>query len=85
MIPKNCNRCGYCCTLRVRLSFPEYLRILLAGKMDFTEKDTKGKRCIKMPGQRCFFLEAKNFCKIYSIRPKMCRDYPGVEVCPGKI
>ncbi len=82
MMPSNCNRCAYCCTLRVRLSFLEYLKILLKGYRNFTEKDLKGRRCIKLPDNKCYFLENKNFCKIYSIRPKMCREYPGVDICP---
>ncbi|MBR9691769.1 YkgJ family cysteine cluster protein [Candidatus Woesearchaeota archaeon] len=81
MMPSNCSRCAYCCTLRVRLSLLEYLRILLKGYRDFTEKDTKGRKCIKLPDKKCFFLENNN-CKIYSIRPKMCREYPGVDICP---
>jgi len=81
MMPSNCDRCAKCCSLRVRLSFFEYLRILLKGYTGFTEKDIKGRKCIKMPLGKCFFLEG-NECKIYPIRPKMCREYPGVDVCP---
>ena len=77
-----CKHCGYCCTLRVRLSFKEYLKILLLGYKNFTEKDGLGRRCIKLPDDKCFFLTKKNnkpFCKIYKHRPKMCREYPGLE------
>jgi len=78
-----CNRCGYCCTLRVRLSFLELLRIRLKGykKKDFVVKDTKKRNCIKqLENQDCYFLirkGEKTACKIYNIRPKMCREYPG--------
>ena len=81
MIPSNCNKCAECCKLRVKLSLLEYLRIRLKGYKDFTEKNAQNQRCIKMPNDKCFFL-SKNSCKIYNIRPKMCREYPGVDVCP---
>lgn len=81
-----CERCGHCCTLRVRLSFFELLRILLRGYRDFTVKDMKGRNCIKqLENKDCYFLirkGKKTACKIYAIRPNMCREYPGVEVCP---
>ena len=76
-----CKHCGYCCTLIVRLSFFKFLRILLLGHWNFTEKDDLGKRCIKRINDRCFFLtkkENKPFCRIYNHRPKMCREYPGL-------
>jgi len=84
----NCKRCGYCCTLRVRLSFIELLRILFKGyrKKDFIIKDMMRRNCIKQfENKDCYFLIKKNgktACKIYDIRPKMCREYPGVEICP---
>ena len=81
MMPSNCNRCAYCCTLKVKLSLLEYLCIRLKGHKNFTEKNARGDRCIKLPEHKCFFLEGNN-CKIYNIRPKMCREYPGVDICP---
>lgn len=35
-----------------------------------------GKFSLKRPGNRCIFLVKDNVCKIYSSRPKICRDYP---------
>ncbi|MEE9525681.1 MAG: YkgJ family cysteine cluster protein [Candidatus Woesearchaeota archaeon] len=82
MIPSNCNHCAKCCYLRVKLSLFEYLKLRLKGHKNFTEKNAQGKRCIiQMENDRCYFLSG-NKCKIYSIRPKMCREYPGVDVCP---
>ncbi len=83
MKPFKCDRCGYCCTLRARLSFIELLRILLKGykKKDFVIKDMQGRNCIKQfKNNDCYFLirkGKKTACKIYNIRPKMCREYPG--------
>jgi Fe-S-cluster containining protein len=80
-----CRRCGYCCTLIPVISFSEMLRIMLHGHINFTEKDIKGKLCIKLVGKDCYFLERNDdrttSCKIYSIRPKVCRDFPGTEEC----
>ena len=78
-----CERCGYCCTLRVRLSFLELLRIISRGykKKDFAVKDMKKRNCIRQhENGDCYFLVRKGrktSCKIYDIRPKMCRAYPG--------
>ena len=73
--------CGYCCTLRVRLSLLDIIRIMKAGykKKDFLDKDLKGKPVIKMIKGKCYFLYRKNGkarCKIYESRPKTCRIYP---------
>lgn len=88
-----CERCGYCCTLRVRLSFIELLKILLKGykKKDFIIKDMQKRNCIKqLKNNDCFFLARKGkttSCRIYGIRPKMCRAYPGFEQgrCKDKV
>lgn len=79
-----CKRCGYCCTLKVKLSLLELLRIIALGyeKKDFVEKNVKGRNCIKLINDKCYFLTKKNnkpFCKIYRYRPRMCREYPGLE------
>jgi len=75
-----CEKCGYCCTLRVRLSLLEFLKIYFKGKRNFSEKGSNNKRYIKIENNKCFFLTKKDkkpFCKIYQYRPKMCREYPG--------
>lgn len=79
-----CNHCGYCCGLKVKLSFLEYFRILLKGYRNFWDRNAKNERCIKIVNGKCYFLMNKkeNRCKIYPIRPRMCKEYPGVEECP---
>jgi len=80
-----CFRCGHSCTLRVKLSLFDYLRVLLTGARKFSEKNLSGKRFLKQVDGKCTFLtekDGKPHCKIYSNRPKMCRRFPGVAVCP---
>ena len=78
-----CERCSYCCTLRVELGFFELFRILLKGykKKDFAVKNMLKKNCIKQfKNHDCYFLireDGKASCRIYDIRPKTCRKYPG--------
>ena len=61
------------------------LNIMLHGYINFTEKDVKGRRCIKLINKDCYFLRRKDDgttrCNIYYIRPKVCRDFPGTEEC----
>ena len=76
-----CKRCGYCCTLRVKLGLFDILRIMKAGykKRDFLEKDLAGKKVIKKIKGDCYFLERKGKktkCRIYDYRPRICRIYP---------
>ena len=75
-----CIKCSYCCTLKVKLSFIEYLRILLNGHRNFSTKNFKGEKVIKQINNDCFFLKRNpNGCRIYSIRPSMCKNYPGLQ------
>lgn len=74
-----CNRCGYCCTLIPRITLLETVRIWFKGYKNFTTKDSLGKRCIKQIKGDCFFLERNgkiSSCKIYSIRPNVCKEFP---------
>ena len=77
-----CKRCGYCCTLRVKLNFFEYFLFLLFGYRDFSEKNIRGNRFVKIIDGDCYFLDKNVSCKIYKFRPLACRRYPGVDVCP---
>lgn len=86
MIPKNCARCGYCCQLIVPLNEKEIKRIKKLGYDEdyFTEKDSHGKKALKLINNYCIFLEINGGiarCRIYSHRPKRCRDYPGKNLC----
>ena len=80
-----CSRCGYCCTLIPKVTFWEIFRIMLKGHLNFAEKDVSGGRCIKMVKGDCYFLarleDGTTACRIYDIRPKVCRDFPGTEEC----
>ncbi|MBU0460513.1 MAG: YkgJ family cysteine cluster protein [Nanoarchaeota archaeon] len=75
-----CARCGYCCTFRVILTTEEINNIKKLNITDFFEKDQENNNIIKRKENGdCLFLERKNnktLCKIYSSRPKPCRDYP---------
>lgn len=70
-----CERCGYCCTLQVKVSPAEIKIIKKLGYKDFLTKDNQ----IKQKDNRdCFFLiRQKNNtnCKIYAHRPQMCKEY----------
>jgi len=80
----SCKRCGYCCTLIPKITLAEKLRLMFHGYHGFTEKDAKGRLSMKMVDGDCFFLvrgETRTFCKIYPLRPKVCRDFPGTEEC----
>jgi len=75
----NCKCCGYCCTLIPKISFLEMLKIWVNGYKGFTTRDGSGRRCIRIVAGDCFFLERKgkfSSCKIYNLRPRVCRDYP---------
>lgn len=78
----NCKRCGYCCTLIPKISILEMLRIWLKGFSNFSTKDGSGRRCIKIINGDCYFLKRDGkttTCKIYKIRPKVCKDFPNGE------
>lgn len=78
-----CKHCGYCCTLKPRISLFEIFRILLKGHRNFIDKDTKGRKYIKLIDGDCFFLKRignKTECRIYPIKPKVCREYPGNDI-----
>lgn len=82
MKPHICKtRCGYCCTLRVRLKWLDILKIMRAGykKKDFVVRGSDGKKYVKIIDNKCYFLTKKNgkpFCRIYEQRPRVCRLYP---------
>jgi len=77
---QNCQHNYFCCKLRVKTTFWERLKIRLKGHKNFIEKDPEGKKLLKFPNGQCYFLES-NKCKIYNVRPKPCRDFPGKNNC----
>ena len=83
----NCPVGNFCCTLKVRLSFLDRIRILFATGMrtkEYADRlfDNSGwgiKLVEKENGRDCYFLKregSKAFCTIYSARPKICRQFP---------
>jgi len=86
MIPRNCNFCGLCCTLVVKLTRKETELIESLGydRKKFTETDDVGNLIIKRLEGGCYFLERKNNvgqCKIYDKRPGPCSNFPGKKLC----
>lgn len=76
-----CKRCGKCCRLTPKLSLLEIIKIRLKGHKNFYEKGIRSRYMKMKPNKDCFFLERniKTACKIYPIRPKMCREYPSTD------
>ena len=87
MMPLNCNFCGLCCTLAVRVSEKDVRRIEKrtgADRRDFTVKDGSGNTLLKQKGGWCTFFKRKKgvgYCGIYDSRPSICRDFPAKRVC----
>lgn len=76
-----CKRCADCCKyLIVKLSKGDISRIREHYDEEvFLEYDEHIKAdVLKRGDDGCVFLEG-NDCKIYSFRPKVCRDYPFIE------
>ena len=89
MIPRNCNFCGLCCTLVVKLSRKEIEAIESLGhnRKDFTETDGVGNLVLKRPEGWCTFFERRNnigYCKVYDKRPGPCSNFPGKKLCDLK-
>jgi Fe-S-cluster containining protein len=79
-----CLRCADCCKhLIVKLYKGDISKIKKEGYGDFFVYDNHIKsNVLKQKNFKCVFLSKKKgeyYCKIYSIRPKVCRGYPFVE------
>lgn len=76
-----CKRCADCCKyLTVKLSERDISAIKKKGYEDFKVYDDYIKSFVlKRTGKCCVFLDRNKNCRIYSIRPKVCKDYPFVE------
>lgn len=83
----DCAHCpvgNFCCTLKVRLSWMDRMRIFLHTGLR-TKKyadrlfDESGWG-IKLEDGNCFFLkrlpDGKAYCRIYNARPMICRQFP---------
>ena len=81
-----CRRCGECCkkyTIRLLKDDIKRIKNKCYNEVYFLDKETigpyKGKFILKKINERCVFLKKKDntyFCKIYDIRPKICKQYP---------
>ena len=86
MIPRNCNFCGLCCTLTVKVAESEINQIERLGhsREGFVEKDEGGNLVLKKKDGWCVFLELEKGvgrCKVYGSRPSPCRNFPGKALC----
>lgn len=78
----DCLKCGNCCkTTSPMFTKKDVERIAKHQKMpvaDFTRKylrvDEDGDTVLK--SSPCTFLGKDNYCSIYEVRPKACREYP---------
>ena len=68
-----CRRCGYCCSLDVRLLKEDIDRLESVGKKDFYHI-LDGETFLKTKDGRCIFYESR--CTVYLHRPRICRHFP---------
>lgn len=77
-----CKRCGECCKkCIIVLNKSDIKRIKKVGyrEEEFLEIDAGGKPILRHINGKCVFLEKENnkySCKIYAIRPTVCKKYP---------
>jgi len=78
----DCTTCAYCCKQLGPLvtnhdinKISKFLRIKSAEFVEnYLKVDEDGDYVFKqMP---CVFLDENNYCKIYEVRPRACREYP---------
>lgn len=82
--PLQCERCGRCCSLPTEMDLFGSEVSAIAKHEKIGVSDFKWKYGIKrmrsgmwlMPTAPCPFLEGKNTCTIYDLRPATCRCYP---------
>ncbi len=84
-----CFRCGNCCRLWVFVNYEEADRIAARIGMprkeftiEYWDRSVSPEEClvIDQKDNRCFFLRNRDgsgeeYCSIYDIRPRVCRDY----------
>ncbi len=89
-----CQRCGNCCRWpgTVRLTTHEITRI--ADQLGLTEEvfvnqycellpDRSGLTLVAKPDDSCIFLAGINECRIQSVKPQQCRNFPNYWNFPG--
>ncbi len=92
--PVACSRCGACCRqpgdVRLRDDETEAIaRFLRLAVHDFTDAYTRlranrsGLVLAEAADGACIFLQA-NQCRIQSVKPRQCRDYPATWHIPGE-
>ena len=88
-----CQRCTECCRWpgEVKLSEEEITRIAIHLRMDeleFIERYTRlrmfrtGLSLAEKPNGECIFLDGVD-CRIQSVKPQQCRDFPNLWNFPG--
>ncbi len=78
-----CGKCGYCCKTcyPIRLyeldiqDMSQYLGVSLSEFCETYVISKEGKYYLKN-GPPCEFLDENNRCKIYPVRPAVCKNYP---------
>ena len=81
-LSNNCQECPvdyFCCKLRVKLSWREAFKIWFKGYTKFSEVDEENNLVLKRKNGQCLFLDQNCQCKIYSLRPRVCRNFPAQE------
>lgn len=96
-----CTKCGNCCRIPgyVRLTDKDVKRIANAMGLDipaFTEKHTRlmpdrsGLALLEQPNGACAQLAEDGTCRIQSVKPEQCRNFPYTwrypnmnEICEG--
>ena len=83
----HCRQCGACCRIPgiVRLAADDPARIaahLGMSEADFIANETdlapnrQGLILRDRPDGACAMLDAQNRCRIYPVRPRLCRTFP---------
>jgi len=76
----SCTRCGGCCRdVTVPLTQEDVKRIEGAGYRRFYADTWIGTKIVLMPGLTCFFY-GDGGCRIYSIRPQICKEFPFTKI-----
>ncbi|MBR4107334.1 MAG: YkgJ family cysteine cluster protein [Akkermansia sp.] len=100
-IVHSCQRCGACCRWEGDVCLTDEDISAIAAYLQMEETDFINKWChlqrnrrglslIDAPDGACIMLEKDNTCRIQSVKPRQCRDFPykwnfpgWEERCPG--